>query len=1405
MKVHFYKILPGILLAIYLSSMVLPGAAVAGSQQIGTPQPEPERGVNPETGRVAFIGAGAPISVPGVTSSNGISPQNRALSLVDAYGGEFGLADPARELKLLASRKDDNGNDLVRYQQVYNGVPVLAGEMIVNMNAQGQLLSVSGEVSPGLTLDTNPAVTAQAAAQTALAEMAKLHQVAEAQLTASDPELWIFDESLLTGSLRPTELVWRLEVTSAEVPLPIRERVLVNAQTGEISFHVNQVDAGIAPKSVDQTAPRTAVLPSITCAVSTGSDPVGGLFLPYKQYNCGKPAYGVGAGDFNHDGKEDVAMTIQVDPIEPHAVLVFIQDANGNLLQPQVYAAGRRSEDLAVGDLNHDGLEDLVTADFIDSTISVFLQRSDGTLADRVTYVTGTDPDAIAVGDVNNDGRQDVAVSHWNSPTIGVFTQKADGTLNAMTTYPSIAAGYDDIAVGDVSGDGRNDVVKMNGQITDIDLMVYVQNNNQTLNPPVNYFINNCTSFCLGHEVGIGDVTGDGRGDVVLTYGGNGSSANVAVFPQDANGSLQASHSYSAYDIPEQVAITDINSDTRLDVVTLHNGWLHAGVFLQTSNGTLDTETLYTLPNLYTRALDIGDVNGDGLPDMVIADNLGLVVLYRNGTPPSMPTAGPGPTRTPGPTSTAGPSPTPLSPSSTGSRRTYTAAGSVTIPGTFLCNQNQVSCTNGADVDADNAHRYAADTFVFYNTHHGRNSFDNQGGTIDSTVHFGIGYQNAFWDGTRMVYGDNMAADDVVGHEITHGVTQYASNLIYSYQSGAINESLSDIWGEFIDQTNGSGNDSASVKWLVAEDSAMGALRSMSDPTLFGDPDKMSSPYYYHGSADNGGVHWNSGVNNKAAYLMTQGGTFNGRTITGIGLNKTAAVYYEAQANLLTAGSNYNDLYYILIQACQNLTGGSSGITQNDCNQVRTAAEAVEMVVVSAPTPTPTSTPPYSYNPLYLSLTSSQAIGGVASADEDILRFDGTSWSLLFDGSDVGVGSPDLFAFTFLDGDSLLMSFGSNVTVNGIAATPQDILRFDATSLGSTTSGTWSLYFDGSDVGLADATAEKIDALSVMSDGTLLLSTNGNPAVTGVSGARDEDILGFAPISLGSTTDGVWAVYFDGSDVGLGETSGEDVDALDVVGSNIYLSTQDNFAVAGVSGADEDVFVCTVTSLGPVTACSYSSSLYFDGSSWGLTANDVDAVHVLVSGPSPTAVPTNTPTAMSSAPPPATITPTRTPTATATSKGGGTFTFSPLADAYVNAGSPTSNYGSSTALRMDASPDLHSYLRFNVQGLSGPVTRATLRVYANSASSLGCTVHSVSDNTWSESTINYNNAPAAGGPLRSSGAFGAAVWIEIDLTPYITGNGTYNLALLTSSSTAVSFASREAGTNGPQLIIVTGP
>ena len=215
----------------------------------------------------------------------------------------------------------------------------------------------------------------------------------------------------------------------------------------------------------------------------------------------------------------------------------------------------------------------------------------------------------------------------------------------------------------------------------------------------------------------------------------------------------------------------------------------------------------------------------------------------------------------------------------------------------------------------------------------------------------GCPYDNAYWNGDQMVYGDAHGyplADDIVAHELTHGVTQYESNLFYYYQSGAINESFSDLWGEYYDQTNGLGNDSAAVNWLLGEDvSALGAFRNMSNPPAYGDPDKMTSTLYdrrqtYDPNWDNGGVHTNSGVNNKAVYLMVAGGTFNGYTINALGWEKVGAIYYEVNTNLLTSGADYSDLYYVLQQACANLIG-QKGIVSGDCIEVKKAIDAVQM------------------------------------------------------------------------------------------------------------------------------------------------------------------------------------------------------------------------------------------------------------------------------------------------------------------------------------------------------------------------------------------------------------------------------------------------------------------------------
>jgi hypothetical protein len=271
----------------------------------------------------------------------------------------------------------------------------------------------------------------------------------------------------------------------------------------------------------------------------------------------------------------------------------------------------------------------------------------------------------------------------------------------------------------------------------------------------------------------------------------------------------------------------------------------------------------------------------------------------------------------------------------------------------------------------------------------------------------------------------------------------------------------------------------------------------------------------------------------------------------------------------------------------------------------REAANKPQLIVeipVGSPTatPTPTNTPPPGTPVLFLSLGSTGTGSLSFASDEDILAFDGAGFSHYFDGSDVGITAGNLDAFSIIGSNSILMSFDQTITVPGIGPVEEfDIVQFTATTLGENTAGTFSLYFNGQDFGL-DVTSEDIDAINLLPNGILLISTGGGVAVPGVSGV-DEDILAFTPAT------GTWSLYFDGSDVGLNTDSGEDIDALSVANNGkIYLSTRGAFAVTGVSGTASDIFSCTPGTLGANTTCTFDPSLVFTGSTWGLNTNNVD-------------------------------------------------------------------------------------------------------------------------------------------------------------------------------------------------------
>ncbi len=270
--------------------------------------------------------------------------------------------------------------------------------------------------------------------------------------------------------------------------------------------------------------------------------------------------------------------------------------------------------------------------------------------------------------------------------------------------------------------------------------------------------------------------------------------------------------------------------------------------------------------------------------------------------------------------------------------KTYDANNGSSLPGTLFTDSDNYwdGSRQKAGVDVHWGVQWIHD---YYLNVHGRNSFDNAGAQYTQSVHVNTNWVNASWNGSQVQYGDGNGVDsnelvtlDIAAHEWTHAVTDYESNLTYSGESGALNESLSDIFGETI-QIYAKGPST----WQIAEEcwtpgTSGDALRNMANPNAEGQPDTYGGTYWVNPSQwwnDNGGVHTNSGVSNFAYYLLVNGGSGtndigNSYNVTGIGLDKARAIFYRAQTTYLTSSSNFAAARTATENAAADLYGASS-------------------------------------------------------------------------------------------------------------------------------------------------------------------------------------------------------------------------------------------------------------------------------------------------------------------------------------------------------------------------------------------------------------------------------------------------------------------------------------------------
>lgn len=231
------------------------------------------------------------------------------------------------------------------------------------------------------------------------------------------------------------------------------------------------------------------------------------------------------------------------------------------------------------------------------------------------------------------------------------------------------------------------------------------------------------------------------------------------------------------------------------------------------------------------------------------------------------------------------------------SRRISDAGGREELPGTLVRAEGAAATGNAA---TDEAYDGLGSTYRLFSEDYGRASIDGAGMALEATVHYGTNYDNAFWDGERMVFGDGdgeifgrfTASLTVISHELTHGFTQYSTNLEYQGQSGALNESLSDVFGVLVEQRE-LGQHAADASWLVGagiftaevEGEALRSLKApgtaYDDDVLGKDPQPATMADYVETTSDNGGVHINSGIPNHAFYLAAT--SLGGRAWEGAG------------------------------------------------------------------------------------------------------------------------------------------------------------------------------------------------------------------------------------------------------------------------------------------------------------------------------------------------------------------------------------------------------------------------------------------------------------------------------------------------------------------------------------------
>ena len=341
-------------------------------------------------------------------------------------------------------------------------------------------------------------------------------------------------------------------------------------------------------------------------------------FATKVDYPTGTSPFSVAVGDFNSDGKLDLANANSGS----NNVSVLLNNGTGTFAAKVDYPTGTNPRSVAVGDFNGDSKPDLAIANNGSNNVSVLLNNGDGTFAAKVDYTTGSAPRSVAVGDFNSDGKPDLATANFNSANVSVLLNNGDGTFAAKVNYTTGSA-PSSVTVGDFNVDGKPDLAIANEANSNVSVLL--NNGSGTFTAKVDY-----PTGTDPRSVTVGDFNVDGELDLAIA---NNNIDNVSVLLNNGNGTFAAHVDYPTDSGPQSVVVGDFNSDGKPDLATANFNSNNVSVLINT--GTVQAGFFGTPINNATGtgpvSVAVGDFNSDGKPDLATANQGSVSVLLNNG------------------------------------------------------------------------------------------------------------------------------------------------------------------------------------------------------------------------------------------------------------------------------------------------------------------------------------------------------------------------------------------------------------------------------------------------------------------------------------------------------------------------------------------------------------------------------------------------------------------------------------------------------------------------------------------------------------------------------------------------------------------------------------------------------